>query len=289
MTEYIPILPQTVPLQLTDRDFRRISSFIETNTGIRMPETKRMMIQSRLLRRVKTLNFNSFSDYIDYAFSSEDKSEIISMTDILTTNLTEFFREKGHFNIMMKVVLPSLAADGIIKPGLWSAGCSTGEEAYTLSMVMQEYMRRRPGKFSGYEILATDISTGVLEKAGNAVYPPETVETLPDKLKHRYFLKSRSGIEPAVIRVNAETRSRVRFQHLNFMETRYPVGNAKQIIFCRNVLIYFNKQTQVTVIRKLIQNLDTEGFLFLGHSETILGMDVPLEPIAPTVYRKIRE
>lgn len=294
MNELRPVMKQdnpislmpVVPVQLKDKDFYRISSFIEKNTGIRMPETKKMMIQARLLRRLKLLNFTNFSDYIDYVFSSGDKDEIISMTDVLTTNLTEFFREKEHFNVMMKTVLPSLSASGVARPSLWSAGCSTGEEAYTLSIVMQEYIRQRPGKFSGYDILATDISTRVIDEAEQGIYPVETVEKLSDELKRRYFLRSRPDSGQNLVRIKPATRDKVIFRHLNFMDTSYQISDSKNIIFCRNVLIYFNKQIQSEVIQKLLQHLDKGGFLFLGHSETILGMNLPLEPIAPTVYRK---
>jgi chemotaxis protein methyltransferase CheR len=172
-------------------------------------------------------------------------------------------------------------------PQLWSAGCSTGEEAYTLSMVMQEYLLYHHNAFIDYEILATDISTRVLEKASLAVYPTESVDEFSYNIKHRYFLKSRPEMKKECVRVNQTTREKVHFQRLNFMDDVYAVSSLKDIIFCRNVLIYFDKQTQKAVISKLVRNLKNRGFLFLGHSETIFGMDLPLENIAPTIFRKI--
>jgi len=151
---------------------------------------------------------------------------------------------------------------------------------------MQEYMRKRPGKLTDYHILATDISTRVLDKARTAVYPMETVEALSMDIKKRYFLKSRADVDPPVVRVNAQTRQKVTFKRLNFMDRMFDVP-MQNIIFCRNVLIYFDKETQRSVLLKLVNKLDEGGFLFLGHSETIFGMDLPVETIAPTVFRKV--
>jgi len=290
--EPLPVSSLTdIPEAMTDSDFNKVSSFIEKQVGIKMPASKKLMIQSRLTARLKALDMHSYKEYLNYAFSSAqtENDEITSMIDVLTTNLTNFFREKEHFNVMMQTVLPTLSAKGITNPCLWSAGCSTGEEPYTLSMVMQEYMRLRPGKFTDYEILATDISTRVLEKAAQAVYPIETIEKLSYDLKHRYFLKSRPETGKPRVRVNEKTREKVRFSRLNFMDHTYNVFGPKDIIFCRNVLIYFDKQTQQEVIAKLLKNLNKGGFLFLGHSETIFGMDLPVETIAPTVFHKLKD
>jgi chemotaxis protein methyltransferase CheR len=277
-----------LPDPMTEAEFRRISSYMEKQVGIKMPETKKLMIQSRLTSRLKALGLSTFSDYIDYVFSSDrnQNEEITTMIDVLTTNLTRFFREKQHFNVMVKTVLPSLVHEGTLSPHIWSAGCSSGEEPYTISMVMQEYMRKRPGKLTDYHILATDISTRVLDKARTAVYPMETVEALSMDIKKRYFLKSRADVDPPVVRVNAQTRQKVTFKRLNFMDRMFDVP-MQNIIFCRNVLIYFDKETQRSVLLKLVNKLDEGGFLFLGHSETIFGMDLPVETIAPTVFRKV--
>lgn len=285
-TAAIQILKQPDPL--TDEQFHTIAGFVESNVGIKMPETKRVMIQSRLQSRLKALNLNNFDDYIKYVFSSQEtgNEEMILMINAITTNLTHFFRESQHFDYLSEHALVQLATAGVSRPEIWSAGCSSGEEPYTLSIVMQEFMRTHPGTFADYSILATDISSKVLDKAIRAVYPMDSISTLSYDLKHRYFLRSRDE-ENQQVRVNALTRNKVSFARLNFMDDDYSISSLKNIIFCRNVLIYFDKSTQETVVRKLTNYLVPGGYLFLGHSETIFGMDLPLKNVAPTVFRKI--
>lgn len=273
-------------IELTDKDFKTISSYIEKTVGIRMPEAKRVMMQSRLVGRLKALGLTSFSDYIDYAFNKDTSgNEIILLTDALTTNKTEFFRENDHFQYLSNAVLPELAGRGVKIPNIWSAGCSSGEEVYTISIVLREFMRTHRGTFNSYHLFATDISTKVLDKAVNAVYDEASIENFPLEQKKRYFLRSTDRTNPKV-RVKPELRSCVSFRRLNFMESTYNVKETFNAIFCRNVLIYFDKPTQEAIISKLIRNLETGGFLFLGHSETILSMALPLQTVAPTVYRK---
>ena len=281
MTDFI-----SKSIELTDKDFKTISSYIEKTVGIRMPAEKRVMMQSRLVNRLKALGFKTFSDYIDYAFYKDTSgNEIILLTDALTTNKTEFFRENDHFQYLSNAVLPELANRGVKIPNIWSAGCSSGEEVYTLSIVLREFMRIHRGAFNSYHLFATDISTKVLDKAVNAVYDEATVADIPLEQKKRYFLKSTDRKNPKV-RVKPELRSCVSFRRLNFMDPAYNINETFNAIFCRNVLIYFDKPTQEAIISKLIRNLETGGFLFLGHSETILSMNLPLQTVAPTVYRK---
>ncbi|WP_407425008.1 CheR family methyltransferase [Treponema sp.] len=274
--------------ELSKAQFDAIAEFIQSNVGIKMPEQKQIMVQSRLLSRLKALKMSNFDDYIAYVFAGGPQSdeEIALMINVITTNLTNFFREKQHFEYMTEKALPELAELGYKDVNIWSAGCSSGEEPYTLSIVMQEFMRTKPNTISGYSVLATDISSNVLGKAMNAVYPMESVADLSMELKKRYFLKSKDKENP-LVRVKPELRSKVEFQRLNFMDSSYPIKGEKQIIFCRNVLIYFDKPTQEAVIRKLISHLVPGGYLFLGHSETIFGMDLPLKTVAPTSFKKI--
>ena len=275
-------------MELTDAQFKLLSDFIQNNVGIKMPVAKKLMVQSRLYPRIKTLNFDNFDDYIKYTFNQniEGNEEIALMIDAITTNLTHFFRESQHFDYVMNAVLPEMFKRDFHTIELWSAGCSSGEEPYTLSIVMQEYMKKHPGQFRDYKILATDISSRVLAKAINAVYPMESVEQLSYDCKKQYFLKSKDP-QANLVRVNKATREKVKFERLNFMSDRYPVSSPKNIIFCRNVLIYFDKKMQEEVIRKLTDHLIPGGYLFLGHSETIFGMDLPLQTVAPTVFKKI--
>lgn len=272
---------------LTDEQFHKISDFIQTNVGIKMPDQKKIMVQSRLYSRLKELNIDNFEDYIDYAFQKNSKGdeEIALMINVITTNLTSFFRESTHFDYMTSTALPEIAKE-FDNLEIWSAACSSGEEPYTLSVVVQEFLRTHQNAFKKYSILATDISSRVLDKAINAVYPMEEVQNLSYDLKKRYFLKSKDESNP-LVRVNKNTREKVTFQRLNFMDDSYPISVPKNIIFCRNALIYFDKPTQEAVIRKLIKHLLPGGYLFLGHSETIFGMDLPLKTVGPTIFRKV--
>lgn len=274
--------------ELSESQFHKIADFIQTNVGIKMPEQKKLMVQSRLQSRLKALNLHNFDDYVDMVFAGGEKSdeEIALMINVITTNLTNFFREKQHFDLMDSKILPDLISNGHKEIELWSAGCSSGEEPYTLSIVMSEFMRKNPGKITNFEVLATDISSRVLDKAQNAVYPMESVANLSYELKKRYFLKSKNDEKP-LVRLKPEIRQKVHFQRMNFMDSSYPVQKVKHIIFCRNVLIYFEKQTQEDVIRKLVSHLVPGGYLFLGHSETIFGMDLPLKTVGPTIFKKV--
>ncbi len=287
MSNYISVL-KTDETTLSDAQFRKIAQFMEENVGIKMPESKKLMIQARLSGRLKALHFRNFNQYIDYVFADHKagQEEMILMIDALTTNLTHFFRENSHFEYMTRSVLPEFQKKGLQKLEIWSAGCSSGEEPYTLSMVMHEALRTMPQMFMDYKILATDISTKVLNKAMNAVYPMSSVDKLSYDLKKRYFLRS-CDHEKALVRVKEDVRNKVSFQRLNFMDSNYASCGMKNIIFCRNVLIYFDKSTQEAVVRKLVNQLVPGGYLFLGHSETIFGMNLPLQNMAPTVFRKI--
>jgi chemotaxis protein methyltransferase CheR len=273
--------------QLTDREFRTIAQYIETTVGIKMPETKRIMMQSRLMSRLRVLGLTTYKEYIDYVFNKDPKKEeLVLMTDALTTNKTEFFRESDHFDYLSAKAIPSLLENGRRPIRLWSAPCSSGEEVYTLAIVMKEYMSKHPGDVSSFSIVGSDISTKVLDKAVAAVYDLESIEDLPLDLKRKYFLKSTDDGK-SMVRVKPELRAAVSFKHQNFMDDDYGMRDPFQIIFCRNMLIYFDKPTQEKTIRKLLLSLETGGYLFLGHSETILAMDLPLKTVAPTVYKKI--
>ncbi|AEE15558.1 CheR family methyltransferase [Treponema brennaborense] len=276
------------PMLLSEAEFRKLASFIEKSVGIKMPEQKRLMMQSRLTSRLKALHLTSFKEYIEYVFSGKDtdNNEVIMMIDAMTTNLTEFFREAQHFDYMTNSVLPRFAQEGRSRIKLWSAGCSTGQEPYTLSIVMSEFISRNPGKITDFSVLATDVSTKVLNKAQTAIYPMEAIQNIPLDLKRQYFLKSKNP-QTAEVRLKPAIRNRVTFSRLNFMDDDFGFRDTMQIIFCRNVLIYFDKNTQEAVIKKFMQYLEPGGYLFLGHSETIFGMDLPLKTVAPTVFQRI--
>lgn len=282
-----PISSGVFKYKMTDEDFGRLSTFVYEELGIKMPYQKKIMLQGRLQKRVTDLNLNTFKEYIDFVFSKEGQSdEIIKMIDLITTNKTDFFRESTHFDYLTDTVLPQMCS---VKSGrklirLWSAGCSSGEEPYTIAIVMKEFLQNHP-EFD-FEIFATDISLRILQKAASAIYSEDRISMIPLALKKKYFLKSKDYLNKTV-KLVPEIRSRVTFSRLNFMDSYYSVEKEFDIVFCRNVLIYFDRETQQDVICKLSSKLKTDGYFFLGHSESITNMKVPLKQIKPTIFRKI--
>jgi chemotaxis protein methyltransferase CheR len=271
--------------ELSEADFQAFSSFIYSEYGIKMPPIKRIMLQGRLLKRIRELSMKSYSEYKDYFFSKEgQEKELYNFLNVITTNKTDFFREPVHFDYLTSNVLPSFTQK---KPGslfkVWSAGCSSGEEPYTISVVLNEYKRQFPSFM--FSITGTDISNQVLEKAIRGVYAESKIDFIPLDLKKKYFLKSKDRINPTV-RVRPELQSNLNFKHLNLMDSTYDMKETYSVIFCRNVLIYFDRATQEKVINKLCQFLEPGGYFFIGHSESLSGMNVPLTHVKPTIFQK---
>lgn len=272
---------------LSNGDFSRLSQFIYDELGIKMPIAKKTMLEARLQKRLRILGIGSFHVYCDYLFSSEGiENEMVQMIDLVTTNKTDFFREPDHFDYLQQNVLP----DWVNRhPGkklvVWSAGCSTGEEPYTLAMVLSQFADSSPG--FNYQILATDISTRVLEKARLAVYDEERVIPVPMTLKKKYLLRSKDKSCQRV-RIVPELREKVRFRRLNFMDGDFAMREPLDIIFCRNVVIYFDRPTQEKLLNHFYAHMAPGAYIFMGHSETLSGLDVPLTMVHPTVYRKLK-
>jgi len=271
--------------RMTNADFAKLSSFIYQQYGIKMPPIKKTLLESRLHKRLNNLQMSSFKEYIDMILKSKQSDyEIISMVNAITTNKTEFFRESAHFNFLSSHILPAMSEKNNKQVKIWSAGCSSGEEVYTIAMVLNEFCEQHSEL--DYSILGTDISTDVLDKALTAVYPEERLEGIPLFLKRKYFLRSKDPVKRTV-RVMPQLRKKANFSRLNFMDASYPINQTFDVIFCRNVLIYFDKTTQEKVIRKLCEKLPKGAWLFLGHSESITDMNLPLEQVKPTIFRKI--
>jgi chemotaxis protein methyltransferase CheR len=269
---------------LSDKEFTQLSNFIQTNYGIKMPPAKKIVLQGRLQKRLRELQIPDFKSYVEYVFSKGGENEIIHMMDVVSTNKTDFYREPVHFEFLEKELLPMLVQNktrGVIK--VWSAGCSSGEEPYTLAIVLQEFKEKNPG--FDYHILATDISTQVLQQGANAVYKEDKIAIIPNHLKKKYFLRSKNR-ELSQVRVVKNLRDKVSFQRLNFMDTTYHINDSFDIIFCRNALIYFERPNQENVINKLVNKIKPDGYFFLGHSESITNMNVPLKSVKPTIFRK---
>lgn len=272
--------------RLSDGEFRLLSSLVEGELGIRMPPAKRTLLESRLQKRLRVLKLSSYAEYCDMLFNRGGmETELVHMLDLVTTNKTDFFRESHHFEFLAEKALDRMVRASGPRVSIWSAGCSTGEEPYTLAMVLGEYGRSRPGLGFDFSITATDISTRVLEAASRGIYQEERIAPVPLELRKRYFLRSRDTSK-ALVRVVPELRSKVAFSRVNLMDDTYPVQDSLDAIFCRNVIIYFDKPTQERLFAKFCEYLRPGGYIFIGHSETLSGIDLPLRKVATSVYEK---
>jgi chemotaxis protein methyltransferase CheR len=271
-------------LSMDVESFERLSSYVTSEYGIKLPLAKKPMLESRLNKKVKTLGLNSYKEFLDFIFSDQGKQEeLYHVIDLITTNKTDFFREAAHFNFLTSDFLPHYQKQwGRNSLKIWSAGCSTGEEPYTLIMALEEYRKQNPD--SVYHLMASDVSVRALQTAYQGVYDIEKINPVPIELKRSYFLRSKQN--PKVVRIKPQFRKRIQFKRINFMDNNWGMMKADMdFIFCRNVLIYFDKANQQKVINKFCTHLKPGGLLFLGHSESIIGMDVPLKQVRPTVYR----
>jgi len=268
-------------IKMSDAIFNKLSNFIYQELGIKMPEVKRVMLESRLHRRLKELNVNTFEEYCNIVFNKKgSNSEIVHMIDVVTTNKTDFFREPAHFDYLKSVILPQFTRRPL---KIWSSACSSGEEPYTLAMVLQEAVENN--QLYDYNILASDISTRMLKTGLDAIYPLQRLEGIPLNIIKKNFLKSKDPLNKTA-RIIPELRNKVTFIRLNLMEDLSEVKDMFDVIFCRNVLIYFDRQTQEKVINKLCGKLKNDGYFFLGHSESITGMNVSLVNQQPTIFKK---
>jgi len=275
--------------QLSDRNYQRLAEILEGHVGIRLPLTKRTMVEGRLRKRVRALGLSTFDQYCDALFVHDQlESEFIHLIDLVTTNKTDFFREPEHFDFLRRTALPGLLAERPARDDqhikIWSAACSNGAECYTLAMVMADSALR----FSGlrFSVFGTDVCTEVLEQAVLGIYPDEMMQPVPPELRRRYVMRARDPVRRQA-RVVPELRRLVRYRYLNLMDDKYPADRDLDVIFCRNILIYFNRQTQHAVLEKLCRHLRPGGYLFLGHSESAAGGSLAeMRPVAASVFRR---
>ncbi len=272
--------------KLSDTDFRKLSVYIYNNFGIQLPPTKKILLESRLKSRLKATGMENYSDYTKMVLSGKHAEELIHMVDVVSTNKTDFFREPQHFDFLTQNYLPEYHAQNPYgKLKVWSAASSSGEEIYTLAMVIQEFIEQHPG--IDYQILGTDISTRILEKAKRAIYGMDRIEVINNSLKKKYLLRSKDASKE-LVRIVPKLRAHTQFTRLNLMDDIYHLPDDFDFVFCRNVLIYFDRPTQEKVINKLCKHIVKGGYLFLGHSESITGQNVPLKQIKPTIYQVIK-
>jgi chemotaxis protein methyltransferase CheR len=273
------------PVVLGEQEFERLGKYIMSQFGIKMPSHKKIFLQNRLHKRLRDLNINDFKAYTDFVFSpGGQKEELANMIDAVCTNKTDFFREPVHFSFLLSQGLGDYTArTGKKDISIWSAGCSSGEEPYTIAMIIKEYSRTNP--YFDFRILATDISNSVLQHAAIGIYNSDKIDAIPANFHARYLQKGTGSYEHK-FRISSDIRNRVVFQKLNLLEKDYKGIGKSDIIFCRNVLIYFEREIQYRILSQLCQHLSAGGYLFLGHSETITGLDLPLIHIKPTIYMK---
>ena len=270
--------PELREFPFSAQHFRLISDYIYRFSGIRLPEAKREMVYARLARRLRTLGIASFDDYLRYL--EVEPAEWEHCTNALTTNVTSFYREEHHFRVLGEHA-QAHARDA--EPyRVWSAGCSTGEEPYTIAMCLTEALPQR-----NFRVVATDLDTQVLAAAGEAVYPLQSVLRLPEARQKRFFLRG-TGANEGRARVRREPASHVEFMRVNLMDAEWAVQGPFDAIFCRNVMIYFDKPTQKRLIERFAALLAPGGLFFAGHAESLLDQGRVFKLRGQTVYERAK-
>jgi chemotaxis protein methyltransferase CheR len=277
------LLPKPIP-ELTAEEFQLFQSLVLRESGIHLGEKSRAMLVSRLWKRLRALKAHSFSSY--YRRVKSDPQEMVRMLDCICTNETHFFREPAAFECLRNRLFPEWLAEAVANRRsrtlrIWSAACSTGEEAYSLAMTVSAHFP--PSAGWNIEVLGTDLSTKVLEYASTAVWPVERVSDVPVDYQKKFLLKG-FGPEKGKIKAAEELRSIVRFQRLNLTQEPYEVSGPFDLIFCRNVLIYFQWETKLKVVDALGRYLTPSGYLFLGNAESLHGVADRLQSVAPKIF-----
>ncbi len=274
-------------IDISNEDFKRVSDVIYKHCGINLHEGKKTLVRARLAKRMRERKMDSVREYLDYVLSMNDKREFYNLVDSISTNLTSFFRERVHFDLLREQFIPNMIAKqekhgGPKRFRIWSAGCSTGEEPYTMAMTLKEAFRGTTGW--ELKILASDVSTRVLEKASVGLYEADKVKQIGSQQTNLYFNKEMvNGL--TMYRVKDELRKMVAFRYLNLMEP-WPFKGSFDVIFCRNVMIYFDKPTQEKLVGRYYDCLRSEGLLCIGHSESLTGINHQYRYIQPATYAK---
>lgn len=265
---------------MTNSDFKALSDIAYRTTGIVLGEHKKSLVYSRVVRRIRTLGLRDFNHYCEF-LSSDGADELHHFINAITTNLTSFFREKHHFDFLENHVFPELLRKNTDKKiRIWSAGCSTGEEPYSIAMVAHKFFRRSSGW--DIKILATDLDSNVVNHGRQGEYDLSRVEGLSKEVKKTNFQLDRFSDK---VRVKEDIRSYITFNRLNLL-SEWPIKKKFDVIFCRNVVIYFNKETQKVLFDRYADILKPDGYLFIGHSENLNGVTTRFESLGKTQYRK---
>ena len=278
MTPAITVQPDRS--SLSTRDFDRIRKMAFEYCGLDIEPGKEELVASRLGKIMRKLGITTYGAYFDYVIEDKTSQALITMIDSLTTNHTSFFREQQHFDFLANTVFPAVANRSRLD--IWSAACSSGEEPYSLAFAAREYFG---GSGPDIRILASDISTRVLENAARATYDTQRLRNIPQATLQRYFLKGK-GDRAGLYRVKPEVRATVNFQRVNLTESFDAMNTAFPLILCRNVMIYFNTDTQEALINRFYHQLEPGGYLFIGHSESLNRINHKFDYVCPAIYRK---
>lgn len=272
---------------LNQRDFNLFRKLIFERSGISLNNRKLELVRTRLAKRLRQLNIPTFKEYYRLLAKHPDDPEMYNMLDVITTNQTSFFREPKHFTFLSDTAIPHLlekkekTKDMIFR--IWSAGCSTGEEPYSIAITMMEFLENYP-KYD-LKILATDLSTQVLNTAVRGIYEKHRLKDVPLQTLRKYFLKGGKKWKE-FCKVKPNLSGIIQFKRFNLMGNYFPFSSSFDIIFCRNVMIYFDKKTQENLINKYYSVLKPEHYLFIGHSESLMGIKHKFQYVQPTIYRK---
>jgi len=266
--------------RLSDKEYRKLRDIIFNSAGIDLGENKKELVHARLSKILRRRALSGFEEYMQILRNDTTGEELVILLDAISTNVTHFFREEKHFAFLKEI----LGINKNIKSlKIWSAGCSTGEEPYSIAMTLKETVLRDNPQLAPY-ILATDLSTKVLDKAIKRVYPIKSVQNIDPIILKKYFLKGTKSAE-GMVKIRKEISSMVTFTRLNFTEGKIFPGDF-DFIFCRNVMIYFNNLTRAEIVSKFYDSLKYGGYLIIGHSESLNGITHKFKYVKPTIYRK---
>lgn len=276
-------------VDLSDKEFKELIAIVYEETRIKMSEHKRALIASRIGKRLRSLKIDTYTDYVNYLKSPDGKQEIVEFTNAVTTNKTDFFRENKHFEYMKTTFLPNWEES--VRKGenknlrIWSAGCSSGEEPYTIMMTLFDYFGKNISQYD-IKVLATDLDTSVIAHAMEGIYKEDVINDIPQTTLKKYFMKG-VGENQGKYKVRDELKKYLSFKQINFKNTDYDIRTQFDIIFCRNVIIYFDKDFQKELFEKFYKYMKNDSYIFIGHSETLFGVSEKFKYVISNIYKRI--
>jgi len=262
-------------MELSTQDFNRFKSLFYDKLGIHLPDAKRALVYSRLWKRLRANNIDSFSDYFHLITQESDSTELGIALELITTNETYFFREHKHFDFLKEQIIAPMKSGNTMR--VWSAACSSGEELYSIAMVLNDKLKNQ------WELLGSDINQSMLDKAQQAIYIDQRTEKIPIEYRHQYCRKGTDQFD-GYIRIEPSLRSRVSLRRIELHQPLPDIGKF-DVIFLRNVMIYFDNETRKRVVKAMVKRLKPNGYLFVGHSESLRDLDSGLTQLAPAIYK----